>query len=58
MNCWVCFVQHIVIKFINALIFLLVRIIKILGTELPVEIYKETQRIEADGGMMIRVTYY
>ncbi|XP_017475513.1 PREDICTED: phosphorylated adapter RNA export protein [Rhagoletis zephyria] len=32
---------------------LFVRIVDVLGTKLPVEIYKETQRIEADGGMMI-----
>ncbi|XP_067630810.1 phosphorylated adapter RNA export protein [Eurosta solidaginis] len=32
---------------------LLVRIVDVLGTKLPVEIYKETQRIEFDGGMMI-----
>ncbi|CAD7013304.1 unnamed protein product [Ceratitis capitata] len=32
---------------------LLVRIVDVLGTKLPVEIYKETQRIELDGGMMI-----
>ncbi|XP_030386444.1 phosphorylated adapter RNA export protein [Scaptodrosophila lebanonensis] len=33
---------------------LLVRAIEILGIELLQEIYKETQRIEADGGMMIK----
>ncbi|XP_017015127.1 phosphorylated adapter RNA export protein [Drosophila takahashii] len=33
---------------------LLVRVVEILGMELPIELYKETQRIEADGGMMIK----
>ncbi|KAI9577823.1 phosphorylated adapter RNA export protein [Glossina fuscipes] len=33
---------------------LLARIIEVLGTELPFEIYKETQRIEAEGGMTIK----
>ncbi|EDW08162.1 phosphorylated adapter RNA export protein [Drosophila mojavensis] len=32
---------------------LLVRVVQILGLDLPLELYKETQRIEADGGMMI-----
>ncbi|XP_053963909.1 phosphorylated adapter RNA export protein [Anastrepha ludens] len=32
---------------------LLVRVVDVLGTKLPIEIYKETQRIELDGGMMI-----
>jgi len=26
--------------------------------DVPLELYKETQRIEADGGMMIKVTKY
>ncbi|XP_034107125.1 phosphorylated adapter RNA export protein [Drosophila albomicans] len=33
---------------------LLVRVVEILGLEVPLELYKETQRIEADGGMMIK----
>ncbi|XP_030559991.1 phosphorylated adapter RNA export protein [Drosophila novamexicana] len=32
---------------------LLVRVIQVLGIDVPLELYKETQRIEADGGMMI-----
>ncbi|KAM7344235.1 phosphorylated adaptor for RNA export [Cochliomyia hominivorax] len=32
---------------------LLVRIVEVLGTELPLKIYKETQRIEAEGGMTV-----
>ncbi|KAH8402209.1 hypothetical protein KR009_010455 [Drosophila setifemur] len=31
-----------------------VRVVEVLGMELPLELYKETQRIEADGGMMIK----
>uniref|UniRef100_A0A1A9W0Z6 Phosphorylated adapter RNA export protein n=1 Tax=Glossina brevipalpis TaxID=37001 RepID=A0A1A9W0Z6_9MUSC len=34
---------------------LLARTIEVLGIELPLEIYKETQRIEAEGGMTIKV---
>ncbi|KAH8254570.1 hypothetical protein KR032_010946 [Drosophila birchii] len=33
---------------------LLVRVVEVLGMDLPLELYKETQRIEADGGMMIK----
>ncbi|KAH8415934.1 hypothetical protein KR222_004324, partial [Zaprionus bogoriensis] len=33
---------------------LLVRVVKVLGIEVPLELYRETQRIEADGGMMIK----
>ncbi|KAI8128657.1 hypothetical protein FF38_10804 [Lucilia cuprina] len=33
---------------------LLVRVVEVLGTELPLKIYKETQRIEAEGGMTIK----
>ncbi|KAM8712978.1 hypothetical protein ACLKA7_013321 [Drosophila subpalustris] len=33
---------------------LLVRVVKVLGLDVPLELYKETQRIEADGGMMIK----
>ncbi|XP_037714242.1 phosphorylated adapter RNA export protein [Drosophila subpulchrella] len=33
---------------------LLVRVVEILGMDLPLQLYKETQRIEADGGMMIK----
>ncbi|KAI8038682.1 phosphorylated adapter RNA export protein [Drosophila gunungcola] len=33
---------------------LLVRVVEVLGMDLPMELYKETQRIEADGGMMIK----
>ncbi|KAH8284969.1 hypothetical protein KR054_003348 [Drosophila jambulina] len=33
---------------------LLVRVVEVLGIDLPLELYKETQRIEADGGMMIK----
>ncbi|EDW02489.1 phosphorylated adapter RNA export protein [Drosophila grimshawi] len=33
---------------------LLVRVVKVLGIDVPLELYKETQRIEADGGMMIK----
>jgi len=30
--------------------------VEILGMDLPLQLYKETQRIEADGGMMIKVS--
>ncbi|EDW36114.1 GL17621 [Drosophila persimilis] len=33
---------------------LLIRVVAVLGMDLPLELYKETQRIEADGGMMIK----
>ncbi|XP_058975892.1 phosphorylated adapter RNA export protein-like [Musca domestica] len=33
---------------------LIVRIVEVLGLELPLKIFKETQRIEADGGMTIK----
>ncbi|KAH8370899.1 hypothetical protein KR093_005510 [Drosophila rubida] len=33
---------------------LLVRVVEVLGLDVPLELYKETQRIEADGGMMIK----
>ncbi|XP_013104903.2 phosphorylated adapter RNA export protein [Stomoxys calcitrans] len=33
---------------------LLVRIVEVLGTEIPLKVFKETQRIEADGGMTIK----
>ncbi|XP_022221640.1 phosphorylated adapter RNA export protein [Drosophila obscura] len=33
---------------------LLIRVVEVLGMDLPLELYKETQRIEADGGMMIK----
>ncbi|KAH8297168.1 hypothetical protein KR044_005795 [Drosophila immigrans] len=33
---------------------LLVRVVQVLGLDVPLELYKETQRIEADGGMMIK----
>ncbi|XP_039502281.1 phosphorylated adapter RNA export protein [Drosophila santomea] len=33
---------------------LLVRVVEVLGIDLCLELYKETQRIEADGGMMIK----
>ncbi|KAH8277781.1 hypothetical protein KR018_006817 [Drosophila ironensis] len=32
----------------------IVRVVEVLGMDLPLHLYKETQRIEADGGMMIR----
>lgn len=34
------------------------RVVKVLGLDVPLELYKETQRIEADGGMMIKVRKY
>ncbi|XP_002074815.3 phosphorylated adapter RNA export protein [Drosophila willistoni] len=33
---------------------LMVRIVELLGIDLSLELYRETQRIEADGGMMIK----
>ncbi|ALC40541.1 Phax [Drosophila busckii] len=33
---------------------LLVRVVQVLGVDVPLQLYKETQRIEADGGMMIK----
>lgn len=33
---------------------LLIRVLEVLGTDLPLKIYKETQRIEAEGGMTIK----
>lgn len=35
-----------------------VRVVKVLGIDVPLELYKETQRIEADGGMMIKVSNF
>lgn len=31
----------------------MLRAVEILGKEMPMEIFKETQRIERDGGMMV-----
>lgn len=31
------------------------RIVEVLGRDLPIKLFKETQRIEKDGGMMIVV---
>lgn len=39
----------------NSIIFS-VRIVNILGTSLPVQIYKEAQQIECNGGMLIMVS--
>lgn len=36
--------------------FFSVRVVEVLGTELPLKVYKETQRIEAEGGMTIKVS--
>jgi len=33
-----------------------VRVVEVLGIDVCLELYKETQRIEADGGMMIKVS--
>uniref|UniRef100_U5EMS7 Phosphorylated adapter RNA export protein n=1 Tax=Corethrella appendiculata TaxID=1370023 RepID=U5EMS7_9DIPT len=32
---------------------LLLRVVKVLGKELPIKLFKETQKIESDGGMLI-----
>jgi phosphorylated adapter RNA export protein len=32
-----------------------VRIVNILGKDIPIKLFKETQRIESDGGMLIMV---
>lgn len=33
-----------------------VKIVEVLGTELPIKIFKETIKIEAEGGMTIKVS--
>ncbi|ALC48199.1 Phax [Drosophila busckii] len=33
---------------------LIVRVVQVLGIDLPLQLYKQTQRIEADGGIMIK----
>lgn len=34
-----------------------VRVVNVLGKEIPTKLFKETQKIEADGGMLIMVFY-
>ena len=36
-------------------LFVSVRIVSILGREIPIKLFKETQKIESDGGMLIMV---
>lgn len=38
------------VLFLNA-----VRVVEVLGTDLPIELFKKTQKIESEGGMMIMV---
>lgn len=33
------------------------RIVQVLGASKAIEIYKETQRVEADGGVLVMVSY-
>lgn len=56
MICWVS-KDEINMEFcLYVFIFIAVRVVEVLGTELPLKIYKETQRIEAEGGMTIKVS--
>lgn len=37
----------------SLLFFVVVRVVNILGRDLPIKLFKETQKIESDGGMLI-----